>query len=62
MITLCPTSHRNVHHHLVAIMKGDAPERRCPQERKLAELAVSRWAMAGGSVHALAQAGLWEEA
>lgn len=73
-VTLCPTGHRNVHRHIVGLMKTgkDTLEEaivlyRVPRARKRAEyeiacLALERWIAAGHSLAALRTADLWGEA
>lgn len=61
-VTLCPTSHRNVHVWIVRFMHAGMPKHVVGREAKIAALALTRWEEAGGSLEALREAGLWGEA
>lgn len=60
-VPLCPTSHRNVHAALVAMVRGRPPVG-SPLERRVARLAVSRALEAGITVEMLLAAHQYGEA
>lgn len=59
-VTLCPTCHRNVHHWIVALMRGADRIRRV--ECQIASLALDRWVSTGRSLDDLVAHGLYGEA
>lgn len=61
-VALCPTGHRNVHHHLVLAMRGVTPRRVRGKEHALALLAMERFTAAGGDLAVLRAHGLFGQA
>ena len=65
-VPLCPTGHRNVHLYIVAKMQAVASKDhiRIPnnKEAQIAQLALTIWIEAGGSLMDLVRAGQWGQA